>query len=285
MDAKIASINNLLGTDLSPQDVIKCLEKCRCNASVKDAEYITCIAPSYRGDLFGPQDLCEEVLLGYGIRNLLPEYPATRLVGGKNTYSVAFDKLRQVMIGLGFVEIVNTSMLSETLSKLSLADMDPTIDNSIWISNTENTNLEMLRKTLYPSMINTLSVNIHEKYPQKLFEIGKVFKQEGLEIKEKWSIVASIAHDFTDFSEIKSTLESVMKYCFNAIIQTSAHNSPFLLNGHSALVSLKNSPIGCIGEVHPQVLENFSMRTLVSVFEIDLSSTFELLDLYKKKFL
>lgn len=285
MDAKIASINNLLGTDLSPQEVIKCLEKCRCNAFVKDTEYITCKAPSYRGDLFGPQDLCEEVLLGYGIRNILPEYPSTGLVGEKNIHSVAFEKLRQVMIGLGFVEILNTSIMSDALSKLSLADMNVTTDNSIWISNTENTNLEMLRKTLYPSMINTLSVNIHEKYPQKLFEIGKVFKQDGLEIKEKWSIVASIAHDFTDFTEIKSTLESVMKYCFNAVIQTSVQNTPFLLKGHSAMVSLANSPIGCIGEVHPRVLENFNMRTLVSMFEIDLSSTFELLDLYKKKFL
>jgi phenylalanyl-tRNA synthetase beta chain len=200
MDAKIAPINNLLGTDLSPHDVIKCLEKCRCNGSIKDTDSITCIAPSYRGDLFGPQDLYEEVLLGYGIRNLLPDYPNTILIGEKNIHSMAFEKLRQVMIGLGFVEIINPSILSETLSKLSLADLDLTDENSIWIGNTENTNLEMLRKTLYPSMVNTLSVNIHEKYPQKLFEIGKVFKQEGLEIKEKWSLVASIAHDFTDFT-------------------------------------------------------------------------------------
>ncbi|MGD9533687.1 MAG: phenylalanine--tRNA ligase subunit beta [Candidatus Nitrosocosmicus sp.] len=285
MDAKIASINDLLGTNLSPQDIIKCLEKCRCNGSVKDAESIVCTAPSYRGDLFGPQDLCEEVLLGYGIRNLLPDYPYTKLVGEKNVHSKAFEKLRQVMIGLGFIEIVNPSILSETLFKMSLADLDLAADDSILINSIENNNLEMLRMRLYPSMVNTLSVNIHEKYPQKLFEIGKVFKQDGSGVTEGWSLVAAIAHDFTDFSEIKSTLESVMKFCFDIDIQTSATTKPFLLKGHSALVSLKNSPIGCIGEVHPQVLENFSMRTLVSIFEIDLSSAFELLDLYQRRFL
>lgn len=285
VDSKIQTINDLLGIDLSPQDIIKCIEKSRCNGYFKDGESIVCNAPSYRGDLFGSQDLCEEVLLGYGVGNLLPDYPDTKLVGDKHIHSKAFEKLRQVMIGLGFVEIINNSMLSEHLSKLSLADLDHTQDDSIWISQTENTNPEILRKSLYPSMVNTLSINIHEKYPQRLFEIGKVFRKEGTEIKEKWSLVASVAHDSSDFSEMKSTLESFMKYCFNAVIQTSVETKPFLLRGHSALVSLRNSPIGYVGEVHPQVLENFSMRTLVSIFEIDLSHIFELLNLYKSKLL
>lgn len=282
IEAKVSFINKILGLDLSPQAIITCLEKSRCSGTLDNSENIICTAPSYRGDLFGSQDLCEEVIIGYGVQNLAPTYPVTNLVGEKDRYSKTFDKLRQVMIGFGFIEILNTSIVGEDVVESSLFNSDSQGD-LIWVSDSEISNRSTLRKTLYPSMINTLSTNIHEKYPQKLFEIGKVFNQEGPEIIEKWSLVASIAHNSTEFSEIKSTLESLMKFCFDSKIQTRMTNKSFLLNGHSALVSVNSSAVGYVGEVHPQVLENFSMRTLVSIFEIDLSNIIELLEVYKHK--
>lgn len=285
IEADAQFINKLVGVDLSTEEIIKCLEKSRCNGSLKGPDTIICTAPSYRGDLFGPQDLCEEVLIGLGIRNFSPQYPSTKLVGKKNNFSKVFDKIRDVMMGLGFVEILNTSIISEHMIKSSLVDTGLSKDNYIWLQDTENTQVETLRPSLISSMINTLSVNIHEKYPQFLFEIGKTFKQERSEIVEGWSLCASIAHDTTDFSEIKSNLESLMKYCFDISIQTPIASKPFLLNGHSAFVLANDTFTGYVGEIHPQVLENFNMRTLVSAFEIDLTKLMEILNLDKNGYI
>jgi phenylalanyl-tRNA synthetase beta chain len=285
IEADAQFINKLVGVELSIQEIIKCLEKSRCNGSLKGSDTIICSAPSYRGDLFGPQDLCEEVLIGLGVGNFSPQYPSTKLVGKKNNFSKVFDKIRDVMMGLGFVEILNTSIISEHLIKSSLVDTDLSKDNYIWLQDTENTKVEALRPSLIPSMINTLSVNIHEKYPQFLFEIGKTFKQERNQIVEGWSLCTSIAHDTTDFSEIKSNLESLMKYCFDISIQTPIASKPFLLNGHSAFVSVNDTLTGYVGEFHPQVLEDFNMRTLVSVFEVDLTKLMEILNLTKNGYI
>jgi phenylalanyl-tRNA synthetase beta chain len=133
-------------------------------------------------------------------------------------------------------------------------------------------------------MINTLSANIHEKYPQKLFEIGKIFKTKANSVQESWSLCVSIAHDNADYSEIKSNLESVFKYSFNISVSTPRIQTPFYLDGHSAQIMLNSQHIGHIGEVHPQVLENFNMKSLVSMFEIDMSNVIHVLRLNERHF-
>ncbi|HEU5120869.1 MAG TPA: phenylalanine--tRNA ligase subunit beta [Candidatus Nitrosocosmicus sp.] len=284
LEAEIVHINNLLGLDLTQDKIIDCLRKCRCDGLVERAGIIKCIAPSYRIDLYDSSDVLEEVAIGYGIINLKPDIPSEYFGGNKNSLSFLLDKLRDVLIGLGFTEIINPSIISRNIMEQALTlDKDLT-SKLIWLGETKNSEYEVLRTSLVPSMINTLSVNIHEKYPQKLFEIGKIFRTNGNSVKESWSLCAAIAHDNADYSESKSNLESVFKYCFDKSVSTPRVQIPYFLNGHSARILLDNESIGCIGEVHPQVLENFSMRTLVGMFEIDISRIIDILNLTKRYF-
>ena len=155
----------------------------------------------------------------------------------------------------------------------------------ISIGDSKNSEFEILRNSIIPSMMITLSKNIHEKYPQKLFELGKTFQIQNSKIKEEWSLGVVIAHNNTDYSEIKAVLESLIKYCFNKNIKTPNFNFEYYLKGHSAKILLNGNDIGNIGEIYPQVLENFKLRTLVSTFQINLDSLMELLNLKKLKYL
>jgi phenylalanyl-tRNA synthetase beta chain len=134
-------------------------------------------------------------------------------------------------------------------------------------------------------MMVTLSKNIHEKYPQKLFEIGKTFRVKQSELKEDWSLGVVIAHNHTDYSEIKSVLESMMKYCFGWDIKTPRYNFEYYLPGHSAKIMINDVDIGDIGEIYPQVIENFNLRTLVSVFQINLTTLLDILDIKTVRYL
>ncbi|VFJ12776.1 phenylalanine--tRNA ligase subunit beta [Candidatus Nitrosocosmicus franklandus] len=284
IEVEAIQINDLLGLNLPEAKIIECLNKCRCDGLVERPGVIRCIAPNYRIDLFDSCDVVEEVAIGYGIMNLKPDKPSEYLDGNKESHSIIFEKLTEILIGLGFIQIVNPSIISRNIMEKSLVLDKHSVSELIWLNDSKNSEYELLRTRLIPSMINTLSVNIHEKYPQKLFEIGKVFRANGNSAKESWYLCAAIAHDNADYSETKSNLESVLRYCFNKSVTTPRVQLPYFLDGHAAQISLDNKTIGCIGEVHPQVLENFAMRTLVGMFEIDISQIMEILNLNKQSF-
>ncbi|MGN6630361.1 MAG: phenylalanine--tRNA ligase subunit beta [Candidatus Nitrosocosmicus sp.] len=277
-------INNILGLDLSIGTIIKCLGKSRCLGRVSD-NGIECMIPRYRIDVNNPVDISEEVALGYGIYNFIPSAPSLYISGKKHVNSLIFDNIREILVGLGFIEIINTNMISAKILNSFFIDTKNILDDIVSIADSKASDFEFLRNSIIPSMMMTLSKNIHEKYPQKLFEIGKTFKIQNSEIKEEWHLGVIIAHNNTDYSEIKSVLESLMKYCFNKNIKTPYYTVEYYMKGHSARILLDEHEIGDIGEIYPLVLENFRLRTMVTTFNINLNLLINLLDIRKLKYI
>ena len=277
-------LNNILGLGLSDEDIIKCLGKSRCSGRVLDSG-IECIVPKYRIDIFNPVDISEEVALGYGIDRIIASSPSLYLSGKKHVNSIIFNGIREILVGLGFIEIINTNIISRKSFDNFFIESKNDFDNIVSIANSKTLDFEFLRNSIIPSMMVTLSKNIHEKYPQKLFEIGKTFKIQNSEIKEEWYLGVVIAHNNTDYTEIKSVLESFIKYCFNKNVKTPYYTQHHYIKGHSAKVLLDESEIGDIGEINPLVLENFRLRTMVTSFHINLSLLINLLDIKKLKYI
>lgn len=272
-------VNQLLGLELTHEEILKCLQKSRCEGIDKGSGRLECLIPSYRIDLFDKVDVCEEVAIGYGIFNLGPIYPSSYFPGRKTTQSLIFGKVRDVLVGLEFMEIINTNIISKNSVRDVFFGDDSSDKKLVSLGDSKNAEFELLRSSLIPSLMNTCSINIHEKYPQKLFEIGKTFSTTDNEIRENWSLCVSVAHNTTDYTEIKSNLESFMKYCFDVFVTTPRYDTNYFLPGHSARIFLNDEVIGEIGEIHPQVLENLNLRTLISIFELNLSAVIRILKL------
>ena len=278
-------VNKTLGLELTHDEILVCLQRSRCEGIDVGNGKLECLIPSYRIDLFDKVDICEEVAIGYGIFNLEPLCPGTYFPGRKNNLSITFDKVRDILIGLGFMEIINPNIISRNLVREVFLEDNHSGKNLVSLGDSKNTEFELLRNSLIPSLLYTFSNNIHEKYPQKLFEIGKTFSITNNEIRENWSLCVSIAHNTTDYTEIKSNLESFMRYCFNAIVTTPRYDTIYFLPGHSAKIFLKDDVIGEIGEIHPQVLENLNLRTLITIFEFNLSAVVKILKLDQIRFI
>lgn len=272
-------VNELLGLELTHDEILKCLQRSRCDGIDKGSGRLECLIPSYRIDLFDKVDVCEEVAIGYGIFNLGPLYPGSYFPGRKTSQSLIFGKVCDVLVGLEFMEIINTNIISKNLVRDVFFGDDFSDKKLVSLGDSKNTEFELLRSSLIPSLINTFSNNIHEKYPQKLFEIGKTFSTTNNEIRENWSLCVSVAHNTTDYTEIKSNLESFMKYCFDVFVTTPRYDTNYFLPGHSARILLNDEVIGEIGEIHPQVLENLNLRTLITIFELNLSALIRILKL------
>jgi len=259
-------VNQTLGLELSATQICNMLKKCRLGAIVKSKE-ISCTMPSYRFDILGPMDLVEEVALGYGIQNLTPTLPSSASVGQKSKTTLKLDQLSQIMIGLGYTEALNSSLTSkQVLYDNTKRDSSKLIE----VAESKSQEHTVLRDSILPGLLENLSKNIHEQYPQKLFETGIVFSGDS-PIRESISIACVSAHKDSGYTEIKSVLQSLLKTDSNIECRTKTAENPMFAKGKTADVIIGNKKVGIVGELSPEVIESFKIRVPVSGFELVLS--------------
>jgi phenylalanyl-tRNA synthetase beta chain len=263
----IRYINSILGLKLDTKQVISCLRKSRLDAKARGHKMI-CTIPRYRTDITHPIDIAEEVAIGYGIYNIEQTFPASTTAGQRNLLSTYFGAARETMIGLGMLESLNFSLTSKEVQYDSFGITD---GNMLSVDGSKSTEHEILRDSLVPSLLQSLSRNVHEAYPQRLFEIGKTFHKNGT-IVESWNIAAVAAHGEAGYTEIKSVMQTLLRICFGKDVTTKAAESPFFMTGRCAEVIVDSKVIGIVGEVTPLALENFKLRMPVAGFEVSLSA-------------
>ena len=261
-------INQILGLNLNTSKIISSLKKSRLDALTK-GKNIICIIPAYRFDIFGSMDLVEEVALGYGIQNLEPTLSPSQTLGQTNPVSLQLKSLSQIMIGFGYLEALNSSLTSKRVL-YDMTNRDATKIISVLDSKSQEHTI--LRDSVLPGLLENISRNIHESYPQKLFETGTVFTTEN-PISEKINFSSISTHQDANFTEIKSVLQSALKTGFGIKIETKTATHPTFEEGRCATVIVNNKPIGIIGEVNSKIIENYKIRVPVVGFEISLSES------------
>ena len=266
-NVKTDYINKALGLSLSNEDVINCLRKSRLDATVVDSGTINCVIPNYRIDIFGPIDIVEEVAIGYGLYNMEPSLPEFRLYGNKSRQNYFFDKIRQAMVGMGLIENINFILSNKDIH---FKKMNLDKPNFFTVNNSKSDEHDILRQSLLPSLLFSLSKNIHEEYPQRLFEIGPIFKPEK-ENFEKWSLCCVNAFNGVTFSEVKAVLQTLMEICFNAKFETKQSENLRFVRGRNADIIHKGNIIGQIGEISPLLIDSFKIKMPVAAFELDLT--------------
>ena len=268
MTVNSSLINQILGLNLSSSKIISSLKKSRLDASSK-GKNIICTIPAYRFDIFGPMDLVEEVALGYGIQNLEPTISPSQTIGKTNPVSLKLKSLDQTMIGLGYLEALNSSLTSKRVL-YDMTNRDST--KLLSVLDSKSREHTILRDSILPGLLENLSRNIHESYPQKMFETGTVFATEN-PISEKISFSGISAHKDANFTEIKSIIQSALNIGFGIKVETKTATNSTFEEGHCASITLDNVPIGIIGKIDSKIIENYKIRVPVVGFEISLSDS------------
>ena len=263
---KVDYVNKLLGLNLSAVEIVNCLQRSRIGA-IKNGNVIRCKIPRYRTDVMHDIDLVEDIAIGYGIYRLDATYPQSSSVGSRDLFSSILDKVREVLIALGMIEVMNSTLVS---NEADYNLMNRNQNNIVALERSKSIGPIVLRNSLLPSIISTLSKNIHEPYPQRIFEVGKVFFAN-LTAEESWSIAVGIAHKDADYTEARSYLQSTLQSLFNIYFETRSVSDPILVNGKSAEIILNNKSVGRIGEVNKETIDKFKIRVPISVFEINIS--------------
>jgi len=270
MRLRVKYANKMLGLKLSMDEVAHCLRKCRLEAKPVERDVLEVAIPPYRIDVMHEIDLVEEVAIGYGYYRLKPTIPAAATVGGKHPGNRLAETVRQIMTGLGFLEVMNFTLTNERIH-YELMRLKP--KNPVRIANPVSAEYTIMRKTLLPGLLKNLAENRHESYPQKLFEVSDVAKiDRRLETmcERRLHMAAVTCHSTANYTEIRSVCDAFLANIGAADWQIKEAKHPSFLEGRTAAIHIGKKQVGILGEIHPQVLNNFEIENPTAALEIDL---------------
>jgi phenylalanyl-tRNA synthetase beta chain len=265
MGVELKRGNKLLGLKLRGEEAVECLARSRIDAEY-DGSMIRAKIPRYRVDIMHPIDLVEEVAIGYGLDRLTPTLPPTKIVGRPHPELKRLSAIREVCVGLGLTEVMNLSLTSEAALYTNLGRG---AQDAIKVEEAKSSEHKYLRDMLIPSLLLNLATNIHEPYPQRLFELAKTFHRRGGEIVEEYHLAVITSHSEANYTEAKSLLDAITQQAFGLRCKTKPSTNPLFIEGRCAEV--KGGRLeGVIGEIRPEVLQAFNLRMPAAALELNI---------------
>jgi phenylalanyl-tRNA synthetase beta chain len=168
----------------------------------------------------------------------------------------------------GFIETMNFDLV-DVASLYTKFSRSP--DSRIEVENPRTVEHSVLRDSILPSLMAALSRNVQATYPQRIYEVGRVFLRDGSKVVERPRLSALAAHSSSSFSEAKMYLEALALTQLGESIQTRPAGHWAFAEGRSAEVLVKKQGIGYMGEVRPTALAAFGLDVPVAGYEIDLA--------------
>lgn len=270
-------VNEMVGINLADKEVVECLLKMRYGANVLREGLIEVRIPPYRLDVLHPIDLVEDVAIGYGYDKLEPVIPFTKTFGRELETSSFTRKVRDLMVGLGFQEVLNYTMTSkETL----FAKMEVKPERVVEVQNPLSREYSVLRTWLTPGLLDFLSLNKHVSYPQKIFECGvAVVVDESLPNKARMleKLAAAICDYKAGYEDVQAALYCILRNLGVNKWRVERFSHPSFIDGRVARLVINERTVAILGEISPRVLRNFYLENPVAVFEADLSALFTFL--------
>ena len=280
--ARPARINKVLGTDIPKEDMIGILT--RLGLEVNDeGDTITVTPPAFRPDITMEADIIEEIARMHGYDNIPTAVAVAGIepTGGKVSPHLA--ALKSVLLTKGYNEAVNYSFMNiKTLDKLGIETRDIR-RKCVRVLNPLRSEDEHMRTSLLPALLENLAYNISRGSGEvSLFEISKVFIDEGGELPHEPMRLAAISHhgsgpalyqETTEpFFRIKGSLEALLETLRVDDISYAPTKEPFLHPGKGADILVSGRPVGYVGVLPPDVVEGSGIKTKqeVAVFELDL---------------
>jgi len=239
-----------------------------------DADKYVIDYPVFRSDIRHEVDIFEEVLIGYGVDNVTMQLVPTMTVGQERPEEKTANMVRSIMTGLGFTEIMSLNLLSEENHFIRLG-MAPD-ESYVRVGNPKTLNQQVLRYHLMTGVMETLEKNKKKAVPQRLFEVGAVtFLNPETEtgINEYRHLSFAVTGPGTGYAEIRAVLDSVLRELgLGGRYRASQH--PTFIDGRCAEVSIDGDLWARLGEVHPQVLNNYGLAYPVALCEMRLAKVF-----------
>ena len=267
-------INRLLGTDLSAEQMLGYFKSLELEY---DADRNVMIIPTFRQDLLGTADLAEEVARFYGYSNIPSTLPSGESTSGKVSFKHRVeDVAKETAEFCGFSEGMTFSFESpKVFDKLRL-DADDPLRQAITIANPQGEDYSIMKTTPLNGMLVSLARNFNRRNKDvKLYEMAKIYLPKSLPLTEYADERVQFTLGFYgegDFFTMKGVVEEFLERAgMHDIVDYDPNaGKDFLHPGRQANIIYQGKVIGYMGEVHPEVCENYDMKTRAYIAVLDM---------------
>ncbi len=267
-------INALLGTDISREDMLQIFARIELKY---DENTNDIVVPSFRQDVLGFADVAEEVARFFGYDNIPESLPSGEATTGKLPFKLRIEeKAKDIAEYCGFSQGMCYSFESPKVFDKLLIAKDSPLRNTVTISNPLGEDFSVMRTVSLNGMLTSLATNYNRRNKDvRLYELGNIYIPKSLPLTE----LPDERMQFTlgmygegDFFTMKGVVEEF----FDCIgmkkkpVYNPEGEYPFLHPGRKAQIEYDGEVIGYLGEVHPEVLDNYNLGCKAYVAVLDM---------------
>ena len=268
--------NALLGTGIPAEDMLKIFEKIELEYH-KDTNTVT--IPSFRQDLLGRADLAEEVARFYGYDKIPTTLPSGEATTGKLSYKLRIEqKARDIAEYCGFSQGMCYSFESPKVFDKLLIPADDVLRKTVTISNPLGEDFSVMRTISLNGMLTSLATNYNRRNKDvKLYELGNIYLPKSVPVTELPDERMQFTLGFYGEGDF-FTMKGVIEEFFDCIGMRKApeydpdSKKSFLHPGRQANIVYEGTVVGYLGEVHPEVCDNYDLGTRAYVAVLDMPS-------------
>ncbi|MBQ6820035.1 MAG: phenylalanine--tRNA ligase subunit beta [Clostridium sp.] len=272
-------INTFLGTEISKEDMKKYLDSLELKTEINE-DNLEITIPTFRIDIAIKEDIAEEVARIYGY-DKIPTTIYSASTGREPKYKneVLRDLIVDTMVSSGLNQSISYSFISpKVFDKINIAE-DSELRNVIKIKNPLGEDYSVMRTTTIHSMMECLGRNYSRNNDYaRLFEIGKVYipQEDETELPIEKNILTIGMYGNCDYLDLKGIVENILHSIgLSKVMFTRESDNLSYHPGKTAALMIGNKKVGVLGEVHPDVSENYGVDTNCYLAELNLDMLFE----------
>lgn len=276
-------VKSLLGENIPDKKIRNILEIL--GIGVKTQKNIfNCEIPTIRLDLKTQEDLIEEIGRIFGYENIPAKAPCVELqMPMRNEKIILEDKLRDILIGSGFSEVMNYSFYSaDDIEKCGLG-----IEGHYEVANPMNPEQQYMRTTLIPGILKNVELNLKNFEKFSIFEIGRIYLNPNAKMPDEKNMLAGALVNEADKKDIFFELKGKIEALFETLLLEVEFVEPKIAGSichpkRSAVIKTKDKIIGYICEINSQILNEYKIKTRVAAFELNVEDMLGLVSFQKE---
>jgi len=271
---KFTEIEKITGIKFSLKELKDLLEKQQYEVK-KAKDCLEVEYPSYRQDIMHPVDVIEDILISYGYNKVTPILANLATTGEISPIEEFCEDIRELIPGFGAQELLNFTLTNKEIlfRKMNLKE-----ENCIEIANPVSNKWTNLRNAIIPSLMDFLEHNTSQEYPQQVYEVGDiVIINDRAETKTdtRKHLAWALADKEANFTKAKQIITYILTG-LNIDFQIEEESNDSFITGRCARIIANKKVLGYFGEIHPKVLQNFSIEFPICALELDLTELFTL---------
>lgn len=271
----VERINALLGIQVSEDEMC---EYWNMVELTPDKEKKCVHVPTWRQDIACMADLAEEVARFYGYDKIPTTLPSGEATQGGLSYQTTIQNIaRNVIEQFGFSEGMTYSFESPKVFDKLLVPQDSDLRKCIEISNPLGVDYSIMRTSPLNGMLSSLATNYnHRNKDVRLYELANIYLPKALPLtelpEEKMQLTLGM-YGNGDFFDMKGCVEAIFEKLgiHDIVAYQPEDNRPYLHPGRRADIVIDGTTIGYLGEVHPEVADNYNLgtKTYIAVLDVE----------------